>query len=68
MNRPALLKTMIATPWGHYSPGLQVTILEHDGDRAKVCLDNHYHPTGTCHFAGVPTNQLYIPTERLAAA
>ncbi len=64
MNRPAILRTMIATPWGHFSPGLEVTAVAINGPTVTVCLDNNYHPTGTCHYAGVPRNHLTIAHDR----
>ena len=64
MKRPAILRTMIATPWGHFSPGLEVTVTAIEDGRATVCLDNDYHPNGTCHYAGVPRQHLTIAHDR----
>lgn len=44
MNRPAMLRATICTPWGYYAPGMQVSAVRIEGRTVTICLDNNHHP------------------------
>ena len=43
MNRPAMLRATICTPWGYYAPGMQVSAVRIEGPTVTICLDNNHH-------------------------
>lgn len=64
MNRPAMLRGTICTPWGYYAPGLEVSAVRIEGPTVTICLDNNHHPAGVCHFVRVPHSQVTIAHDR----
>lgn len=68
MNRSAMLRGTICTPWGYYAPGTQVAVVRTEGPTVTICLDNNHHPAGVCHYVRVPRKQLTIPHDRRTQA